>query len=458
MGPIVFAAPGIDRFHLHERLHRELHRRGFVAEALLLDPVAATFFRQQDLPCAHLAEAPAEPSRGEPLDELADAECARLGLPPAGWRRRLTHRRVRDHLARHLGGLWRWFDRAGPSLVLLHARRAADQALVQFVARQHGVRTLWTGDGLLPHTLQCDERGLDGDASAVGKSAFDYRDAAPAPELLRACLANVLGGTTPSALSRAEIQVSPWRARCADAAAALREGDLRGARAAFHAWREALRPDEPAAMPPPELPAAPFVAVLLQHPDDARLRLDASGAPAPAALVHATLAAARELDPALRTVAVLPAEGLPAHLLRHLPTGDRLLVVPAAAAAMAAATALATVTTNHPLGIVALLAGTPVVHVGRALYGLPGVSRQTRLPELATALRQALDDDQPTLRERFLSRLLLQGHLWCSAERPDHNGMLGLAQAVLARAGRPQSTDPLLRYRAGPAWPLAAER
>src|SRR5690606_16498964 len=78
------------------------------------------------------------------------------------------------------------------------------------------------------------------------------------------------------------------------------------------------------------LPEPPFVAVLLQHGDDPRLRLDAGdAAPDDAALVAAARAAAAAIDPELR-VAVVPAGMAACH---H------------------AATAAAVVTINHPQAI-----------------------------------------------------------------------------------------------------------
>ena len=56
---------------------------------------------------------------------------------------------------------------------------------------------------------------------------------------------------------------------------------------------------------------------------------------------------------------------------------------------------------NHPLASVALLAGTPVVHTGSALYGLPGVATRAATGELASALPAALARDFPALRQRL---------------------------------------------------------
>jgi hypothetical protein len=63
--------------------------------------------------------------------------------------------------------------------------------------------------------------------------------------------------------------------------------------------------------------------------------------------------------------------------------------------------------------------------------------------------------DHPTLRARFLTWLFGHGHLWCSPTHPDHNGVLGLVQAIEARL-RHRADEAPLRYRRGPGWPLAA--
>ena len=65
---------------------------------------------------------------------------------------------------------------------------------------------LWTGDGLLPHTLQVDPGGLDEDASSQRWGARDFRVVAPDPTLLEACLAHALASHDPLGLPRAPVQ------------------------------------------------------------------------------------------------------------------------------------------------------------------------------------------------------------------------------------------------------------
>jgi len=453
MGLVAFGAPGIDRYHLHERLQRELRSRGHAVAWLALDEAEATFFCHQGAACSPIAGERPDGALA-PLDEIAQVEYARLGLAEGGRRHRRCRAASCKRLARWLPGLCRWFDRQRPDLVLLHQRRTAEQALVQFVARQCGTRVLWTGDGLLPHTQQCDERGLDGDALASHRAAIEFRDARAGPGLLQACLANLLARVEPSALSRAEVRQPVLGDRLRGAAAALLRGRPAAARTALIGWRQALAP-EPQRRAPFTLPHRPFVAVLLQDRDDPRVRLDAPLAPAPGPLAAAARAAADALDPALGLAVVLPAAGLARSDRHTLAAVPRAMLLPACAAPEAAATALTTVTISHPLAAAALLSGTPVVHFGRALYGLPGVTQHARVDELAAALGRAVAADEPTLRERFLSWLFTQAHLWCSPTHPDHNGLCGLVQAIEVRLG--PRAGPRPPYRVGPAWPLAAE-
>jgi hypothetical protein len=430
MGHIVLGTPGIDRFHLHERLVRDLRQRGHRVDVVCLDAVAQRFWRHQDEATVALRE-PAGPF-AVPIDELAPGvrAAARRALAASG------------------AALHAWLVRERADLVLLHQDRTTEARVVQFVARAAGCRVLWTAAGLLPHTLQIDERGVDGEASCVQRAAHEFRVVSGEPELLQACLANALARTTPQALPRSDVRVPPWRERWSDFAATCCAHGVRRAVAGLRAWRRALPPREPRTARW-TMPAAPFVVVLLQHEADARVRLDAPGAPSPDALVRATAEAVRGLGDV--RLAVVGDDATRARTVAGEP------VLPAQAAPDLVATALATVTINHPLAALALLAGTPVLHCGDALYGLRGVATRTTVAQLAGDLAQALAHDYPTLRERFLSWLFGHGHVWCSPTHPDHNGMLGFVAAIEARLAEPASPRPALRYRRGPGWPLAAE-
>lgn len=433
MGHIVFGAPPVDGFVLHERLQRELQSRRHTTTTLCLDAAEHAFCAANLTPAILLCAD----------DGASDADVmALLGMPTD------TPRAERRWLARAFAAAENWFARAGADLLLLHARRGPMATLLQFVARRHGVRVLWIGPGLLPHTLQCDERGVDGDAAASQRSALDYRVVQAEPQLLAACLANALARTPPFALPPAPIVTPSLGERLT---AAWRVARDRGPTAAVRSLALAQRaiqpplPDAPTRFAPP---STPFVAVLLQPAKDERLRLDADRPPGSSQLLGAVRTAAAAIDPALRVVAVGAATAA-----TLAATG--CLHAPATAAVDVVAAAAATITVNHPLAAVALLAGTPVVHFGRALYGLPGVTVRCRVEELPQALHRALHRDHPTLRARFLTWLFGHGHLWCSPTHPDHNGVLGVVQAIEVRL-RHRADEAPLRYRAGPGWPLAA--
>jgi hypothetical protein len=454
MGHIVFAAPGIDRFHLHERLRRELLQRGHTVTVLCLNAVSHSFWSVQGGDTAIIR--PRSPAAEAPVEELAARECRRRGLPPQSRAEQRRRRRVRDRLARLETGLARWFEDHACDVVLFHQGRSAEHHLVQFAAQRAGSRVLWTGEGLLPHTLQVDERGIDGDAKALLRSAGDYRVVRGEPALLEACLTNLLARTTPSGLSSREPAVPSLWSRLACVWPAWSQRGFEGARAALCDWRRALplRPSE--ALPRFELPGRAFVTVLLQDAEDDRVSLDAVSPPTAEDLVSAAMLATASLDPRLCVLVVEPPRGLSGRNFRRL-LMPGVHFLPAHAAPEAAATAVATITINHPLASAGLLAGTPVVHLGSALYGLHGVTTKVTTAELPDALRRAVERDHPTLRQRFLSWLFGYGHVWCSATLPDHNGLMGLVQAIEARLGQRSGDHTDLPYRRGPSWPLAAE-
>ncbi|MGE3172412.1 MAG: hypothetical protein AB7O97_07270 [Planctomycetota bacterium] len=451
MGHIAFGAPGLDRFHLVERLARELVTRGHRVTVLCVDPGDFAFWSAQGLAATWIA--PGAPIADRtPWAEFAELDCRRAGHAPSPGRVRAATLRLR----RLLPNLLRCFETDPPDLLLLHQRRTGAHALLQFVARECGTRTLWTGCGLLPHTMQLDDEGLDGDARVGRRSAWDFRGLDADPEFLTAALAGVVGRNVPPALSRRAVRMPPWWARLRAALVGRGEGSGRSVLDAFTACWQAV-PPQPAPPRTVELPPGPFVAVLLQTDDDDRLRLDAVAPPTPATLVAAARDAAHALDRTMRVVAVLPPRGLLARDLAPLRrlAGVTLELDEAAIEACVAATAVVTV--NAPQATVALLADTPVVHLGRAPYGMPGVATRATVDTLAAALPQALGDDQPELRRRFLGWLLSHGHVWCSAEQPDHNGLCGLILQIERRLPRAVPVGGQLHYRAGPAWPLTAE-
>ena len=430
MGHVVLGAPPLARYHLHERLLRVLRQRGHRVSVLATAAAARTFWARQGEAVVQLADAPTSPHAALPLQELAP-------------RRHGIRRRRFANLA---AALEAWFLQEQPDLLLLDQDRGDAGRLLQFVARRHGCRVLWLGDGLLAHTLQVDDRGIDGDAALAGRPPRALRAVARDDGLLAACLAHALAQVTPFALPRAPVRPPTSWQRIVDAATTWWHD---GAQAALHslsAWRDAL-PAPTSGETAWRLPPPPFLAVLLQDAADPRLAHDAPDAPAAAQLVRAAAAASHALGCDGRLAVVAP----PAWRQRRFAGVDLL---PAAAAPEVAATALATVTVNHPAATIALLAGTPVAHLGRAAYGVRGVAHHTQLAALTSTLQEALRRDRPSLRARTLSWLFGYGHVWCSPTHPDHNGILGLAQAIETRLGE-RAAPGALRHRHGPSWPLA---
>jgi hypothetical protein len=449
MGHIVFGAPGIDRFHLHERLHRELRFRGHRVSWLCADPIAATFAGAQAMPVVALPHSPGEATRA-PVDELAELECLRLGEPATDRRRR----RRAASLHRLLPAARHFFETWSPDLLLLHGARTGVRRLLHFAARECGSEVLWTGPGLLPHTLQFDGRGLDAESSVLDRKALDYRSQRSDAPLLAAAAAALMARAAPLPLSRRAIAKPAIGARLRDAALAALQVGPAGAMAALRAWRQAL-PGAAPATTRAELPRDPFACVLLQRNDDPRIRLDARQAPGPAELVRTVRNAAQRLDPSLPVVAVLPQGGVPERELAQLRDMSGVLLELHGSAPEAVALAMATITINHPLGAASLLVGTPLLHLASALYQLERVAVRTRLDTLAADLPRALQQDHPALRNRFLAYLLTRAHVWCCAEEPDHNGIAGLVQVIEGHV-RGAASGERLSYRAGPSWPLAA--
>jgi hypothetical protein len=397
MGHIVLGEPRLDRFHLHDRVRRALRQRGHRVVLACTTPALRTFWRHQE--------------GGE--DVLGER-----ALP-------------------------RFFATARPDLLLLHQDRTdASQALAAAAAAA-GTRVLWSGAGLLPHTLQLDEAGTDDRASWTSRTASQFEVVPVDENLLQTSLAHALADAEPVALPRAPVRRPPWPARLGDALAAWRGGPGAMQRA-FTAWRLAL-PGRRSDAGPGRLPTPPFAALLLQRDDDPRLAA-ADARIAATALVRATAAAVGDALPGTGLVVVLPAGA------RARATFAGHPAVPPDAGPIAAATAAVTVTVNHPHACVALLAGTPVVATGRSAWSLPGVAVMATPTTLADGLARALAAATDARPRHFLTWLLRHGHVWCSPTMPDHNGITGLVQALEARL--PTAAKTGLRYRTGPAWPL----
>jgi hypothetical protein len=439
MGQILFALPRIGRFHLLDRLARALVARGHEVAVLTGDRVQRDFFAAQDLSVSDLAPGGAPPS-GLPLDELAELEAKRRGSRAPAERRQLAARAA---------AVVRRFDADPPSLLFFHDVRDGLARLVHFAATRAGCRILHTGAGLLPHTMQIDVQGIDGDHSACGRSAIDYRDAPTDDALLGAALAAWIAGIAPQPLIRTPVAPPLW-----SSVPRLVARALLGRQGRYGSWRDGWR--RPPARPPAPvaLPEDPFLVLLLQDPGDARLRLDAPEPPPLGDLFAAMRRAADQLARDMPVLALAPHETIPGDLIA-IARAHRIEPLPAGAAPQVVPSALACVTINHPLGAGALLAGTPVLHFGRTPWGIPGAAQRASLGSLERDLMTALDDDPRTLRERALTRLLTEDHVWCSADEPDHNGILGLVAAIERRLTHDApSGSARAAYRAGPVWPL----
>ncbi len=449
MGHIVLAAPPIARFHLLERYARECTARGHRVTALCLDPVSFTFWSAQGMSARAVRQA--RPGRtSAPLEEIASADCLLSGSQPAG----KPLRKAVARLERLLPELTRFFESEQVDLVLFHQDRSSAHRLVHFVATQHGARTLWTGDGLLPATMQFDGEGLDGESRTCRRSAWDFRNLDIDDDLLTSTLASVVAQNKPTPLSRRMLQAPPLNARLRDALGALGGRHSFGFFGALDAWHRAAPPIARPAMTTPRLPSRPYLAVLLQRGDEDRIRLDSTGAPTPAELLRAASRSARSIEPTMPVVAVLPAAGLPARTVSALADMDGVFVEDHEATVDACLTAAAVISVNSAAGAVGLLAGTPTLHLGSSIYGISGIATRFSLEQPGRSVRAALDEQQPELVRRFLTWMLNYGHLWCSSEQPDHNGLSGL---ILESERRLPLRSPFgmdLSYRSGPAWPL----
>ena len=441
MAHIVFAVPAIGSFRLMERLRTQLQRRDHRVSILCTERSDFSFWREQ---CAAVDLLAAR------RHHLVDPRALETVGPtcPARTRRRLPW------LA---GAATPWFERERPDLVLFHETRSADAQVVRRAAEDAGGRVLWTGAGLLAHTMQLDDHGIDAAAGCRRWSAKEYRVVEPDDELLRAALGYALAGIAPLALPSAAVQVPPAARRLLDALTYGLEGRAAAAAGALTSWRAAVT-EPPAALPRLGAPAPhpPFLAVLLQPLRDPRLAPDQRTAAYAEQLVRGALQATRDLDVETGVAVVTSTDRCPSGVrqiaARH---PDKITLLSAEAAAPAAATAAAVVTVNHPAAMVGLLASTPVVHTGDALYELRGVTARATADSVSDAVLQALTQHRPALRRRFLTWLLRYGHVWCSTTSPSFNGMLGLVEAVEQRlsAAVPVTARPLA-YQPGPCWPL----
>jgi hypothetical protein len=453
MGHVFLAAPTVERFHLHEQVGRRLMRRGHRVTLLATDPVTQRCYEAHGLPARLLEPMRSQDPAGFAVQDFAVRD---LRLQGGGGRPDLRQlRRLRQRLTRRVAPLLRLFETEIPDLVVTTDGRSGLHRLIDAVARNFGCAVTHLGEGLLPGTMQRDPLGIDGDSAAASRAAGFYRVARTDRAFCDASLAAVLGEVDAPPVARRFVHPPDLIDRLTCLAAARSRAAWRSTVERLRAWQDESRRPAPRRHPVVlGLPREPFVAVLLQGPRDPRVLCDTEhGGPHAIELARAARRAVHAIDPDLGLVAVR-GPGLDETALESI-RAEGFKVRPAQEAAAAAATAAALITVNHPLAITGILAGTPVLHLGRALYAVPGVATATALDRLRPDLLGALEAPaNPTLRARFASHLLAEDHIWCAAEGPDPNGLRGIVthlEDVLRRAAPPPEPTP---YRAGPSWPL----
>jgi hypothetical protein len=453
MGHILLAAPPIERFHLHEQVSRRLLRRGHRVTLLCTDPVTHRCYDVHGMPARLLAPARRPDAADLPTQELAARDLRLTGNGRPEFQRLL--RRYRARLEHAAPTLVRQFETELPDLVVTFQGRSGLHRLIDAVAQRYGCATTHLGDGLLPGTMQHDPVGIDGDASIAARPTAYYRAGTTDRGLCEASLAAAIGDFDTPPIARRFVHPPDFLDGLACLATARSPAAARWALSRLRAWRsESERP-----VPKPEpnlfgLPSDPFVAVLLQEPHDPRVLLDTQhGGPHALELCRAVRRAIRSIDPSLGVVAITSPD-LDAAVVEAI-RADGVRVRSMQAAATAIATAAAVVTVNHPLAMVGLLADTPVLHLGSALYDLPGITRRTSLEQLRADLETAIHaSPHPSLRLRFASRVLTEDHIWCDAKAPDPNGLRGIVHHLEAQLERSSSQPETAPYRPGPGWPL----
>jgi len=449
MGHILFGAPDLADYHLHDHLALALMARGHRVCFLATDPVQLDFYRMQGKAAVSLGTGRAEPG-SVPVANFAQTDCELAGHHrPGPWRRRAAARA----LARRVTPLRQLLQQDPPDLVLLHQRRSGLHRLIHFVAREAGCELLHTGAGMLPQTMQWDSEGIDGDSSACRRRAADYRRGKPDPALLSRALSGWLSDAHPPPLIRSKPCAPRSLIQLTTSFGRLLRGQISGAWRALTDWQQARRAPSEGYEDEIAPPTPPFVAVLLQPDDSPRLRLDAPPGTRSVDLALATARAVTALGDALPVVAVMPEHGLPANDRARLAAAG-VIEQPANAAALTIATAVAVITVNHPLGVGALLAGTPLLHTARTPYAIPGVCTHTSASTLEQDLPRALAMQTEGLQQRFLTRLLGADHVWCSPSTPDLNGLSGLVAGIERRIHTRSDERRPTRYQPGPVWPL----
>lgn len=433
---VLLAAPTVETVRLTEALRRLLMRRGHRVRTVIADPVTARCARTQ------LCEATLLPAgrrlRLAGLDSLVVRDLRLDGVSSSrGWPRRRALRR----LERLASSMQRLLDEDLPELVVITGARDGAARLLARLVRESGCPLLHLGPGLLPGTLQWDGEGLDGDSSTCRRTAAFYRGQKRDPEFLKSALVHAVATRVDGSQRRL---IGPSiEDLLATQLHVLRHGGGGRAAGTLSTWRRLAAGDEPAE-PDPLLPDRPFVAILQQRSNDPRTVLDSPyRLDQGRALRHATERAIEAIDPGLGLVEVSP---------RRIQPGPDAL--------QAALTAAAVITVNDRAATAALLAGTPVLHVGRAPWSVRGVTERIAEPgDLVEALGRALHREVTTLRERMLTHLLTVDHVWCDPIEPEASGLSRIVGEIERLCDRTKPVlPPLDEYRPGPHDPLSPRR
>lgn len=259
MGHVMFGAPRVAHYHLHERLARSLTSVGHRVTVLAGGAAEAEAYTAQGFAVRQVVSARHASERVD-VEEWAVRD-ARLAAV-SGSRNAL--RRARDELARVADPLVRHFESEPPDLLFLHGARTGLHRMLDHIGRESGCHVVHTGRGLLPGTMQWDAEGVDGDALASRRHASHYRSCPADESFLAAALSAWLAGFSPPALSRAAVQAPSIASRMGLMLRGLAAGQpMRGWRDA-RVWRQA-RPaegrDDGESLP---LPRPPFLTVLMQ--------------------------------------------------------------------------------------------------------------------------------------------------------------------------------------------------
>ncbi|MGE0142648.1 MAG: hypothetical protein AB7I19_08315 [Planctomycetota bacterium] len=450
MAHVLLANPRISDFALWDSLARVLLRRGKRVTLLATDAVQARFFAEHGQQVLRVGMQRAR-RLGDPAIRPHAERDARL-QGRAG-----DSRAIRDAervLAGFADGVLRTFETLAPDLVITINGRTGLDRLLHDTARMFGVATIHLGDGLIAGTLQRDLDGIDGDRSGrAWQSESEHRSGEVDRAFLDAGLAIALAGAPPQCGPPARaVLPPPWLMSLRTAIAQPRavRSRMKRSLATWEALVHGGSEEVPATrFAPSKLPHA---VVLLQDPADARLLLDAAPRPPSARrLLEVARAAIGLLDLPPHLV-VVPSR-FNAQLAREVAGDTELEVAPPHCAPSLAATAAIVVTVNHEAAFAGVLAGTPVLCLGRSRFADDRLGVRADDRDLRTAVELAFATRSRVERHLELTHILRDEHLWCDRFRPDPNGLAGLAgwiEAILEKAAPP---PPPVHYEPGPTWP-----